>query len=224
MRSCPSRDCGCWLSASGCYNYMSYVVYGSGEIKVSSSLELTDDITELYRFGSVITLPVDYENMTFYGNGPYDTYRDRLRGSPAGVYSQTVTDSFFPYGNPQDTGNKTEVRYISLTSDERDTGILVTCDGLLEASALHYTARQLQDAGRVYQLPDITNTYLNIDYGSRGTGGASCGPGPLNEYRLLNDGRDFSYSYTIIPFDKNEDDVSELVKLFRDVSTASDAE
>ncbi len=212
------------LSASGCYNYMSYVVYGSGEIKVSSSLELTDDITELYRFGSVITLPVDYENMTFYGNGPYDTYRDRLRGSPAGVYSQTVTDSFFPYGNPQDTGNKTEVRYISLTSDERDTGILVTCDGLLEASALHYTARQLQDAGRVYQLPDITNTYLNIDYGSRGTGGASCGPGPLNEYRLLNDGRDFSYSYTMIPFDKNEDDVSELVKLFRDVSTASDAE
>lgn len=203
------------LSAAGCYDYMTYIVYGSGEIYVSSRLELSDDVNELYRFGSVITLPVDYENMTYYGNGPYDTYCDRLRGSPAAVYSQTVTDSFVPYLNPQDTGNKTEVRYISLTSDQRDTGILVACDGLLEASGLHYTAKNFQDASRIYSLPDITNTYLNVDYGSRGTGGASCGPATLDQYRLYNDGRDFSYSYTIIPFDKNTEDIGELAKLWR---------
>lgn len=77
----------------------------------------------------------------------------------------------------------------------RDAGILIACDGLLEASALHYSVKDLQNASRIYSLPEIKSTYLNIDYGSRGTGGASCGPATLDEYRLYNDGRDYSYSY-----------------------------
>lgn len=203
------------LSASGCFDSISLTVYGSGEIHVENSLELSDSVDELYRFGSVITLPLDYEDITYYGNGPYDTYCDRLRGSPAALHSQTVTDSFVPYLNPQDTGNKTGVRYILLTSQERDAGILIACDGLLEASALHYSVKDLQNASRIYSLPEIKSTYLNIDYGSRGTGGASCGPATLDEYRLYNDGRDFSYSYTIIPFDKNSENAGELYSQWR---------
>lgn len=208
------------ISAANCTQDVTYVIYGDGQVKVTSTLNLTDEVTEIYRFGSVMTLPMDYENMTYYGRGDADTYVDRKRGSPAGIYSQSVSDSFFPYGNPQDTGNKTELRYIYVTSDEKDTGILITCDGLLEGSALHYTAKQLTDAGRVYELPEITQTYLSVDYGQRGTGGASCGPGPLTQYRLNNDGTDYTYSYTIVPFDKNTDDVEELVKLWRDVTDA----
>ena len=208
------------VSAANCTQDVTYVIYGDGQVKVTSTLNLTDEVTELYRFGSVMTLPMDYENMTYYGRGDADTYVDRKRGSPAGIYSQSVSDSFFPYGNPQDTGNKTELRYIYVTSDEKDTGILITCDGLLEGSALHYTAKQLTDAGRIYELPEITQTYLSVDYGQRGTGGASCGPGPLTQYRLNNDGADYTYSYTIVPFDKNTDDVEELVKLWRDVADA----
>lgn len=205
------------LSTNGCYENMTYVIYGSGEIGVTCELELSSDISELYKFGSIITLSADYENMTYYGRGTADTYNDRKRGAPAGIYTQTVSDSFYPYGKPQDTGNKTDVRYIALTSDERDTGILIAADGLLEASALHYTVKNISDARFTYSLPtNIEHTYLNVDYGSRGTGGASCGPETLDQYKIKNSGKAMTYSYTIIPFDKNSDDIGQLAAVWRD--------
>lgn len=205
------------LSVSNAYENVTYTVYGNGAVNVSRSLELPSDVTEIYRYGNIITLPADYEQMTYYGNGTADTYNDRRRGSPVAVYTQTVDDSFYPYGNPQDTGNKTGIRYIALTSDEKNTGVLVAADGILEGSALHYSINDISNARYTYQLPnEVKNTYLNIDYGSRGTGGASCGPETLEQYKLMNKGTDFSYSYTIIPFDKNSDDVNELARLWRE--------
>lgn len=203
------------VSTNGCYENMTYTIYSNGAIRVECKLELSSSVEELMRYGNVITLGKDYENITYYGRGEVETYNDRKRGALAGVYNQTVTDSFFAYPTPQDTGNKTDVRYMAITSDEKNTGILIAADGLLEASALHYSVKDLNDARYTYQLPDITKTYLNIDYGSRGTGGASCGPGTLDKYRLLNDGRDYSYSYTIVPFDKSSDDIDELAGLWR---------
>lgn len=203
------------LSAGNCYETMIYTVYGGGQIQVECKLELTKDVSELLKYGSVMVLPVDYENMTYYGNGEADTYNDRRRGSPIGVYTQTVSDSFFPYGKPQDTGNKTGIRYIALTSDQKNTGILVAAKGVLEASALHYSVSDLSNARYTYALPEIKSTYLNIDFGQRGTGGASCGPETLNQYKLLNDGTKYEYTYTIIPFDKNSDDIDTLVGEWR---------
>ena len=208
------------VSAANCTQDVTYVIYGDGQVKVTSTLNLTDEVTEIYRFGSVMTLPVDYENMTYYGRGDADTYVDRKRGSPVGIYSRACQTASSRTEILRTTGNKTDLRYIYVTSDEKDTGILITCDGLLEGSALHYTAKQLTDAGRIYELPEITQTTSALTTVQRGTGGASCGPGPLTQYRLNNDGTDYTYSYTIVPFDKNTDDVEELVKLWRDVADA----
>lgn len=201
------------LSVSGASEEIVYTIYGDGQIKVERSLTLPRDIAEILKYGNTLTLPADYEYITYYGRGEADTYCDRKRGAPVGLYSQTVSDSFYPYGNPQDTGNKTDVRYIALTSDERNTGILVSCDDKLEASALHYTASQIQNARYTYSLPEVKNTILNIDCGSRGTGGASCGPEPLSQYKMSHTG--YKYSYTIIPFDKSGTDIDSLAQQWR---------
>lgn len=169
----------------------------------------------MLKYGNVITLPMDYENMTYYGCGPADTYNDRKRGAPAMVYTQTVSESFYPYGKPQDTGTKTDVRYIALTSDEKNTGILISADGMVQASAIHYTAQGIGNARYTYGLPAVKNTYLNVDFGSRGTGGASCGPETLHKYKLLNDTTKYEYSYTIIPFDKNNADLDTIAGEWR---------
>ena len=213
------------LSVSGNYQNYTYEIYGSGEIRVTARLELSSSVTELYRCATVLTLPSDYENMVYYGNGSADTYCDRLRGSPAGLYTQTVSDSFFPYTNPQDTGNKTGVRYIALTSGSKNTGLLVVCDGELEASALHYTASQLSGARYPYAIrAGSPATYLAVSYGSRGTGGASCGPDVLTAYRLMNDGRDFTFSYVIVPYAKDNANIGELARVWRDVKSVSEAD
>lgn len=205
------------LTAGTSTEEVTYTVYGGGEIKVSRSLKLSTDVKEMLKYGNIITLPIDYENITYYGCGPEDTYNDRKRGAPAGVYTQTVSDSFYPYGKPQDTGTKTDVRYIAVTSDERDTGILVSADGLVQASAIHYSAQDIANARYTYGLPAMKKTYLNIDYGSRGTGGASCGPETLHKYKLLNDTTKYEYSYTIIPFNKNSADLDTIAGEWRNV-------
>ncbi len=203
------------LSATESYVIMDYTVYGGGQIKVSCDLELSDGVTELLVWGNTMILAKDYDTMVYYGRGDNDTYSDRKRGSLAGIYTQSVEDSFFPYIKPQDTGNKTDLRYLALTSNNRNTNILITCEGLLEGSALPYSVDEISRAGYTYNLPnEITKTYLSINYGSRGTGNGSCGPGTLEQYKLLNDGRDYSYSYTIVPF-KNDDSVSKLATLWR---------
>lgn len=213
------------LSLSAGSETVVYTIYGSGEITVTSKLNPSAKMGEMLRFGATITLPGDYEAITFFGNGPHDSYTDRLRSAHAGLYTTTVRDSFYPYPRPQDTGNKTGVRYFSLTSDQKATGILIVAENQVEASALHISQSYLKNAKYIYQIRyNENNTYLNVDYGSRGTGGASCGPDTLSQYRLYNDGRDYSYTYTIVPFDKEKDDIDTLYRTWHtaDSMTADD--
>lgn len=179
---------------------VSYIVYGTGEIKVKSSLKPNSSMGELNRFGMQMVLPEGYENIEWYGRGPKENYNDRKTGYDVGVYKSTAEDDFFPYMDPQDTGNKTDVRWIALTKEGESTGLLVTADGLMEASALHFSAEDLNSKRHPYELTPRAETVLNINCTSRGIGNASCGPGPLEQY-LMKANETYSYSYNIIPYD-----------------------
>lgn len=185
------------LSVDGAYEDVAYTVYSNGEISVDMKLELPDDITEIYRFGTVFDLDKSFENIKYYGRGPADSYLDRQRGAFAGIYSQTVSESFYPYGNPQDTGNKTGVRWFELSDSQGITVRITSEDDTIEASALHYTPAEIERARYPYQVPkDPASTYLYADYKNRGTGGASCGPEPLNKYKVERSDR-LEYSFCI---------------------------
>ena len=212
------------LSVAGCEQHMTYVVHGDGTLTVTARLVLSGSVSDLYRYANVLTLPKDYESFTWYGNGPADTYCDRCRGSVAGVYTQTVDDGFFPYVRPQDTGNKTGVRYAALTSDSKNTGVLIVSDNLFEASALHYSARQLDEANYPYELQRADATYLTVANGSRGTGGASCGPATLYRYCLKNTGDDFVLTYTIVPFNQKANDLNETASRWKKGTGASSSD
>ena len=198
------------LSSEGNYQYMTYTVYGDGEVTVTAKLDTASGSGEMHRYGATIMMPSDYEDITFYGRGVWDTYNDRQKGAHVGLYETTVSDSFYPYPQPQDTGTKTGVRYFALTSDEKQTGLLFVSDSEMEAQALHFSCMQLRLESRVYALRPLNKTYVTLSYGSRGTGGASCGPDTLDQYRIAGDGRDYTYTYTIVPFDKDLDDVGEI--------------
>ncbi|MCI8635228.1 MAG: DUF4981 domain-containing protein [Eubacterium sp.] len=196
---------------------LTYQIYGTGEIKVASKLNPSASAPELVRFGAEITLPKGYENIVWYGNGPQETLIDRAYGGRIGVFESTVSDSFFPYAKPQSSGNKTEVRFIAVEDPANPVGILVVSDKTMEASALHFKTSDYKDTKAIYQLPITDYTILNVDCISKGTGGASCGPRALSQYRLLNDGRDYSYSYTIVPYLKAEtDNLMDVSKQWRD--------
>ncbi|MBQ7364362.1 MAG: DUF4981 domain-containing protein [Clostridia bacterium] len=212
------------LSKSAGTEEITYTVYGNGEITVDIKLNPSATMGEMLKFGTVLKLSSDYENITFYGNGPVDTYIDRMRGALKGIYNTTVSDSFYPYPNPQDTGNKTGVQYFALSSTTKKTGVIVVAATELEASALHYSVAQMRSATYTYNIRGTAATYLNVDMMSRGTGGASCGPDTLSQYRLYNDGRDYAYSYTIVPFDKSSVDYNEIYRTWHDTVSRTQAD
>jgi Beta galactosidase small chain. len=108
---------------------------------------------------------------------------DRKEGARVGVYSGTVDEQYVPYIVPEENGNKTEVRWVSLTNAD-GVGLLAVGMPTMEVSAHHYTTEDLTQARHTYELVRREEITLNLDYAQSGLGSASCGPGRLEKYQL----------------------------------------
>lgn len=184
--------------------FLTYTVTPDGAVRVDAEYKAgMESLPEMPRFGMQMRLAPEYDNFAYYGRGPWENYSDRNYGSHLGIYGSKVADQFFEYIRPQETGNKTDVRWLTLTNDE---GFGIMVEGLqpLSVAALHYRAEDL-DPGftkkgiRHIDVHPRSDVYLNVDLVQRGLGGDdSWGRLPHQEYRLLNDS--YAYSYIIRPF------------------------
>lgn len=181
---------------------VTYTIKNDGSINVTASLDKTDtDTPELPRFGMRMQLAGAYDNLAFYGRGPWENYADRNSASFVGLYQSTVKDQFvWEYIRPQENGYKTDVRWMKLTNTNGE-GIQITGEQALGFSALNVSTESL-DPGKTKDQRHTTDVhpedkvYLHIDYKQRGLGGDdSWGRYPHDPYRLLDD--TYSYSYTI---------------------------
>lgn len=158
-----------------------YKIYGSGDIIVETDVKPLDDLPSLPRIGLQLIIPGEFNTFTWYGRGPHENYCDRKEGAPVGVYSGTVDEQYVPYIMPQENGNKTDVRWVSLTNSS-GLGLLAVGMPLMEASAHHYTTEDLTRAKHTYELKRREEITLNLDYKQLGLGGGSCGPDTLPKY------------------------------------------
>lgn len=180
---------------------MEYQICPDGSLVVTGSIDLTGrKLPELPRFGMRMELKKDYERLVYYGRGPEENYTDRCSSTFIGRYEDTVSNQFYPYIRPQETGNKTDVRWVSLL-DAQGFGLKVTGLQPLAFTALHFTLEDL-DPGLTRKLQHTVdvipqkNICLHIDLKQRGLGGDnSWGMLPHNEYRLLD--KKYSYSYRL---------------------------
>ena len=93
---------------------MTYTLTPAGELVVDESMKVSGDAKkqpELMRFGMQLVMPEAYSKLTYYGKGPGENYIDRNHGDRLGVYEADVADQYWGYVRPQESGNKTEVRY-----------------------------------------------------------------------------------------------------------------
>ena len=110
------------------------------------------------------------------GTWSHENYIDRNTSSYVGLYKGSVADQYFPYDRPQENGNKTEVRWMSLT-DTAGQGLMVVGQPYVSTSAYLFPTEDLDEPGlRKSQrhLSDIQFKDMvtwNIDLKQMGVGG-----------------------------------------------------
>jgi beta-galactosidase len=179
---------------------MNYEVHGNGEVVVEGSYRPgPNKLPMMPRFGMELVVSPGLEKMTWYGRGPAETYVDR-QFERVGVYSSRVADDWVDYSRPQENGNKTDVRWVSLTNDS-GLGLLAEGMPLLSVAARHATKDDIEKASYSFEVPWRPETYLNLDLKQMGIGGIdSWSPSayPMEPYRIPSD-REYSYKYQLRP-------------------------
>ena len=148
---------------------MSYTVFGDGTIETKLMYDPVEGLPDMPEFGMMFQFDADYDNLTWYGMGPDETYADRRHGAKLGIYSNKVADNMAKYLVPQECGNKVGVRYARLV-DAKGRGILFEGDEL-SFSALPYTPHELENAAHVYELPQVHHTIVRVAMAQMGVGG-----------------------------------------------------
>jgi beta-galactosidase len=210
------------LSDTNTRFHTTYTIHGNGGVTLNNKLEASaTENNDIPRVGMVLTLPREFDQLTWFGRGPWENYVDRKAASFVGLYSSKASDQMVPYERPQENGNKTGVRWAALTNSK---GV-----GLMAISAEHpgegfemtampyltadFDAREGYEYGPVHleqkhiaQVKERDLIRWNIDYGQRGLGGInSWGAQPLDKYRLYPD-KEYTYSFTLIPVEANDQD------------------
>ncbi len=180
-----------------------YLMDGNGAMKITNDFKvIKGEHKNLLKFGNELVLPESFKNIIWYGKGPFEAYSDRQHAAKVGLFKSTVTEQYFPYIRPQETGNKLEVRWVELLRNN-GSGLKIYGEKLLYVSALNFSREDLDSGDRKTQkhareLSPRKEVYLNVDGFQQGLGSInSWGAKPLEPYMLPY--QSYHYSYWIVP-------------------------
>ncbi len=191
---------------------ITYEILGNGIIKVNSDIEAKNinKFRSLPRIGMNLILPETLNNFSWYGRGPHQSYSDKYQSALVGVYKNKVKDNYYPFIKPQENGNKTDVRWATLTNDQ-GLGLLVqSAETNLSISAHHYSLENLSTALHTHEIKNEGDVTLNIDLKQMGVGGDDSWNPRVHPEFLLKD-KIYSYSYFIRPIDLNEKNLEDYL-------------
>ncbi len=120
-----------------------YRMRADGSVDVQASFTpLRDDLPDPLRLGLRFDSLPALDALSWYGRGPYESYADRKTGSALGLYAGKVADQYHGYIRPQESGNKTDVRWFQL-QDGAGSGIRVDFDAPSAFNALAFPYEDL---------------------------------------------------------------------------------
>lgn len=158
-------------------------IQGDGSIHVENVFQVAAALPDLPRLGVLLELPAGFEDLEWFGRGPFENYIDRKRAATIDLHRSTVSEQYVPYILPQEHGNHTDVRWLEL--GDKTAVLRVEAAGPLEFTASHYRAEDLFSAKHTIDLAPRPQTFLSLDLRQRGLGTASCGPDTLDRYKIL---------------------------------------
>jgi len=154
------------------------------------------------RFGLRWGIPMNFDNLSYFGRGPQENYIDRNRSAFVGIYSGKVADQYFKYVRPQENGYKTDVRWVELRN-ENGIGIRVKGEPLVGFSTLHnpiedFDMETSTDYRHTNDIVKKDAVFICTDLKMMGVAGDdSWGARPYPEYSVP--AKNYEFSFTIEP-------------------------
>lgn len=145
----------------------------------------------------VFELDSSLDTVSWYGRGPHENYWDRKSGAPLGLYTGKVSEQFTDYLRPQECGNKTDVRYASVTAGHEGHGLSVEGALPLEVNALPWSPAELEASDHGYKLPASDKTVLRVNYKQMGVGGDDSWGAPTHEQFTLPANRPYTFKFKL---------------------------
>ena len=183
-----------------------YTIYGDGSVEVESAFKPGSGVLpDLPRVGVQMRVTGALQNVEWYGRGPQENYWDRNLGAAVGIYKNKVDNLWFPYIEPQETGNRTDIRWVSFT-DDQGFGLKATGLPLLSFSAWPFRMSELEHEkapanvghkhpSEIVHSDDIT---VNLDYRQMGVGGDDSWGAPIHKEFSLP-AAEYDYKFRLEP-------------------------
>lgn len=187
--------------------FCGYTIYGNGAVHVHTNLMPAPHVTTMGKTGLQIRIPRKFKHFSWYGNGPHETYPDRKVSGRVDLYEKQVKQLFHMYDVPQESGNRTDVRWGAISSED-GYGLYFSGDTLCHISAYPYADKAIEQAKHVHELRESDFVTLNLDHKQNGLGTATCGPGYRRPYILKAGEMDFQFS--LKPFLTNNRQASDM--------------
>ncbi|PHR72850.1 MAG: beta-galactosidase [Lutibacter sp.] len=191
-----------------------YKLLQNGALNVNYTyIPIRKNLPNIPRIGMFIQLDKGFTKTSWYGKGPNESYSDRKTGQKIGVYSGKIKEQFHSYSRPQETGNKTDVRWMEVSSNK--INLKVTAPQLLSTSVWPFEMKEIdfnsEEGGKSASgLVPVTKKHgadiklgetiqWNIDFLQMGVGGDTSWGRLVHPEYTIPANKKYNYSFTIHP-------------------------
>lgn len=167
------------------------------EGKIYSLIEVAKDeeFPTLPRFGLRLFMNKEFSDVTYFGMGPNESYRDKHRSSFHGLFEAKAEELHEDYVRPQENGSHYDCDYVILGGNGYE--MAAASANAFSFNVSRYTQEELERAAHNYELEECGSTVVCLDYAQNGIGSNSCGPGVLPQYRF--DENKFDFDMVLVP-------------------------
>lgn len=178
---------------------LTYEIDREGCLVVGFRFDRLPNLAMPPRVGMQCTVPERFSNVSWYGKGPHESYQDRMTSAWLGLHQSNVRYWAHSYPRPQESGNRTGVRWAELADADGDGLRISAIRSPLNVSA--WPNRQIDLEGRDYahELPERTDITLNIDCRQMGVGGDNSWKLPVHDKYRIPDQDACEYAFRIDP-------------------------
>ncbi|MBT2686015.1 glycoside hydrolase family 2 TIM barrel-domain containing protein [Bacillus sp. ISL-37] len=176
---------------------VTYAVLGDGSVHVKSIYHGAQNLPQLPTFALSFKTSADYDQLEWYAMGPEENYSDRSAGARLGIFKNEVTENLSGYVMPQESGNRTGVRRLSVTNKKGQGIRISSINKPLECNVSPYTALELENAQHVYELPPIHYSVITVAGEQMGVGGDDSWGAPVHDEYLIPADQNMEFEFRV---------------------------